>query len=241
MFEQSSMHSNNPAANKTIFNVRSNFTPRFEQNEVSVSGRVESYKVNEDLCFGKRVILAVLLVPRLSGTMDRVPVCIPVDTADWFNVILRPGTPVTVSGQLRTRFDRDGHQYTEVFASFVANTATVAKNGNHVRLTGELVKQPAYRVTPFGREIADTILRVPYSDDETSGVAYIPVVFWGRLAKTMENYGQKETISICGRFQSREYDKMIEDGVYEKKTTFEVSVHHFTPIERNLINNRGIF
>lgn len=241
MFENASVRSNNPAANKPISNVRENFTPRFEQNEVSMCGTVESWSANGDTSFGKEVLSVMLRVPRLSGTVDRVPVCIPNETADLFKITLRPGDPLMVSGQVRTHFDSEGHQHTEVFAYMAANTAIVKNNTNCVRLTGEIAKQPVYRVTPFGRQITDLILRVPYSDPTYRGVAHVPVVFWGNLAKVMETYRVKETISIFGRFQSREYEKLTNSGDLEHKTAFEVSVHHFTPIERNLINNRGIF
>lgn len=146
-----------------------------------------------------------------------------------------------VSGQIRTHFDETGHMRTEVFASVASHTSTVASNHNMVRLTGEIANQPVYNVTPFGREITSTILRVPYSDNGYRGVAQIPVIFWGKLAKTIESYRVDEAISIFGRFQSRDYEKRLENDVVEKKTTFEISTHHFTPIERNFINNRGIF
>ena len=146
-----------------------------------------------------------------------------------------------VSGQIRTHFDDAGHLKTEVFASVAAHTTSVATNSNIVRITGEIAKQPIYNVTPFGREITSAVLRVPYSDNGYRGVAQIPVIFWGSLAKILENYRADEIISVYGRFQSREYDKAVDADKFEKKTAFEVSTHHFTPIERNLLNNRGIF
>ena len=234
------LRSGNTAENKPIFPVR-HFVPRFEQNEVVVCGTIESDAVVYEPRFGCEVLSLVLLVPRLSGVLDRVPVCISFQLASLCNLSLHAGENLMVSGQIRTHFDETGHMRTEVFASVASHTSTVASNHNMVRLTGEIANQPVYNVTPFGREITSTILRVPYSDNGYRGVAQIPVIFWGKLAKTIESYRVDEAISIFGRFQSRDYEKRLENDVVEKKTTFEISTHHFTPIERNFINNRGIF
>lgn len=241
MFENTSVRSNNPAANKTMFTIRENFSSSFEQNEVSVCGTVESVSQYTETLFEKETVSMVLLVPRLSGNVDRVPVCIPVSLIHAFKLSLNLGDALMVNGQVRTRYDDSGHSVMQVFATFAANTFAVLPNKNAVRLTGEIAKQPVYRVTPFGREITDTVLRVPYSDGSYRGAAYVPIMFWGKTAKIMDTYRVNETISVCGRFQSREYDKLQPDGNVVQKTTFEVSVHHFTPIERNLLNNRGLF
>lgn len=234
------LRSGNVAENQSAFPVR-RFVARFEQNEVTVCGTIENDAVVYEPRFGSEVLSLTLLVPRLSGVLDRVPVCISFQTANLCGLSLRAGANLVVSGQIRTHFGEDGHLKTEVFASLAVHTTSVAPNSNTVRITGEIAKQPIYNVTPFGREITSTVLRVPYSDNGYRGVAQIPVIFWGRLAKLLENYHVDETISVFGRFQSREYEKALGDGLVEKKTAFEISTHHFTPVERNLINNRGIF
>ena len=38
-------------------------------------------------------------------------------------------------------------------------------------------------------------------------------------------------LQIDGRIQSREYQKQIEDGVYETRTAYEVSVSKLTVVE----------
>lgn len=234
------LRSGNVAENKSAFPIRY-FAARFEQNEVTVCGTIEDDAVVYEPRFGCEVLSLILLVPRLSGVLDRIPVCISFQMASLCGLSLRKGANLMVYGQIRTHFDEEGHMKTEVFASMAVHATSVVPNSNAVRITGEIAKQPVYNVTPFGREITSTVLRVPYSDNSYRGVAQIPVIFWGKLAKVLENYRVNETISVYGRFQSREYDKAVGDGLLEKKTTFEVSTHHFTPIERNLINNRGIF
>lgn len=234
------LRSGNVAENKSSFPVRQ-FASRFEQNEVTVCGTIEEDAVVYEPRFGREVLSLTLLVPRLSGVLDRVPVCISFQTASLCGLSLRKGENLMVTGQIRTHFDDEGRMRTEVFASVAVHTTSVTSAHNVVRLTGEIAKRPVYNVTPFGRQLTHTVLRVPYSDNDYRGVAQIPVIFWGRLAKMLETYHVDEAISVCGRFQSREYAKVIEEGVAEKRTAFEISVHRFTPIERNLANNRGIF
>lgn len=234
------LRSETATENKASFSGQK-FAARFEQNEVTLCGEIEDDAVVYEPRFGQEVLSFFLLVPRLSGTLDRVPCCISFNTASLCSLSLRKGENLMLAGQIRTHFDEEGRMRTEVFASVAVHTTSITKNANSVRITGEIAKQPMYNVTPFGREITSTVLRVPYSDGGYRGVAQIPVIFWGSLAKALQHYRVNETISVCGRFQSREYEKVWADGTSETKTAFEVSTHHFTPIERNLINNRGIF
>ena len=56
---------------------------------------------------------------------------------------------------------------------------------NQILLDGYICKQPVYRKTPLGREIADLLLAVnrPYGKSD-----YIPCICWGR--KTKEESGR---------------------------------------------------
>lgn len=230
----------NPAEGRPHFRVRKTFSDGFEQNEVTLCGTIEEDAVVYEHAFGKELLSFTLLVQRLSGVLDRVPVCIPFRVASLCQLSLHKGETLMVSGQIRTSFDEDGHLKTEVFPTVAAHTSG-ASSINTVRITGEISKAPVYNITPFGREITTAMLCVPYSDERYRGVAQIPVIFWGRQARQMEQYKPNEIISVFGRFQSREYEKVIDEGAVEYKTAFEISTMRFSPIERRLINNRGIF
>lgn len=236
MFENT-VSSRNPAENKPVFRVGTGVLPCFEQNDVSVCGTVESHSS----CDERGMLSFVLRVPRLSGVMDRIPVSVSAENADAFGLDLAPGQPVMVHGCISSRFDARGHLQVELLALMAANTAHVLHNTNSVRITGEISKPPVFNVTPFGREITSTILHVPYTSGRFRTSAQVPVIFWGSVAKVVAHYSCGETISVAGRFQSREYEKLLEDGSAETRTAFEVSAARLTPIERNLINNRGIF
>lgn len=230
----------NTSEKKASFPVRK-FASRFEQNEVIICGIIENDALVYDPRFGKEVLSIVLLVTRRSGVNDRIPVGIPFELASMCNLSLTAGAHLMVCGQIRTFFDDDGMPKTEVFATLASHISSSAIASNTVRITGKISKPPAYYVTPFGREVTSVVMHVPYSDAEYRGAASIPVIFWGSTARMLQNYKAHEVVSVCGRFQSRDYEKLLPDGTSEKRTTFEVSAYHFTPIERDLINNRGIF
>ncbi len=53
--------------------------------------------------------------------------------------------------------------------------------------------------------------------------AYIPVVVWNEGATSAFGLRKGQTVEVCGRYQSRNYTKRLEDGTAENRTAFEVS------------------
>ena len=92
---------------------------------------------------------------------------------------------------------------------------------NYIFLDGFICKEPVYRKTPLGREIADILLAVnrPYGKSD-----YIPCISWGRNARYANHFRVGERCRIWGRIQSREYMKKISEEQAEKRVAYEVSV-----------------
>lgn len=78
---------------------------------------------------------------------------------------------------------------------------------NQIFLDGYICKQPVYRKTPLGREIADLLLAVnrPYGKSD-----YIPCICWGRNARFASAFEVGEHVQVMGRIQSREYMKKLQ-------------------------------
>ena len=95
------------------------------------------------------------------------------------------------------------------------------QNPNYIFLDGYVCKNPVYRKTPLGREIADVLLAVnrPYGKSD-----YIPCICWGRNARYADQFEVGTHIQIWGRIQSREYQKKIGEDEFEKRVAYEVSV-----------------
>ena len=105
---------------------------------------------------------------------------------------------------------------------------SIIKNPNTIVLSGYVCKQPVYRTTPFNREIADVLIAVNRSYNKSD---YIPCIAWGRNARFAKNLAVGEKIAICGRIQSREYQKRISEEEVKVMTAYEVSISKLSAYE----------
>lgn len=167
---------------------------------------------------GKRFFRLLLEVPRLSGTVDTLPVIVEesiLNSAD-----LTAGEMFTVTGQVRSHNIRtDGRRHLLIF---VFASSLVCEDGeplNDVALEGVICREPTYRRTPLGREICDVMLAVPRAFRRAD---YLPCILWGRTAQEISRCGTRDRIALAGRLQSRVYTKVTESGS-EERTAYEIS------------------
>ena len=161
-----------------------------------------------------------LLVPRLSGTMDHVPLTIP-----GRNLAFMPdeGDRLSVWGQLRTynRHTEQGtHLCVTVFAKGIEPLGEEDMPQNEVSLSGYLCKPAVFRTTPFLREIGDMLIACNRSFNKSD---YLPCIAWGRNARTVSELPVGSRLYIQGRIQSRRYQKQLSDGTVQDRTAHEVS------------------
>ena len=52
---------------------------------------------------------------------------------------------------------------------------------------------------------------------------YIPCIAWGRNAQYASRFQVGDRIRLTGRLQSREYQKLMENGEYMTRNAYEVS------------------
>ena len=133
---------------------------------------------------------------------------------------LSDGEMFTVAGQIRSHNIRsDGRRHLLIF---VFANAIVCEDGdpvNDVILEGPICREPTYRRTPLGREICDIMLAVPRAFKRAD---YLPCILWGRTAQEVSRCHIRDRIRICGRLQSRVYNKVTENGT-EERTAYEIS------------------
>lgn len=167
---------------------------------------------------GREFYRFVLEVPRLSGTVDLLPVIAEAQIINSMDP--SAGEMITVTGQIRSHNQRtEGVRHLMIF---VFATSVIAEDGepiNDVILEGPLCKEPTYRRTPLGREICDGMLAVPRAFRRAD---YLPCIFWGRTAQEVSACHTRDYIRINGRLQSRIYTKLTEDGPTER-TAYEIS------------------
>ena len=136
------------------------------------------------------------------------------------------GCTVEAIGQFRSYNRHEGAKNRLVLSVFVREVNFLPEftdytKTNQIFLDGYICKEPIYRKTPLGREIADILLAVnrPYGKSD-----YIPCIAWGRNARYASGFAVGTRVCIWGRVQSREYTKKLSDVECEKRVAYEVSV-----------------
>lgn len=187
-------------------------------NQITIRGELQSLPEFSHSNHGIPFYRFYLLVSRLSGAVDRLPVVVSQSILD--TVDLSGGEMLTITGQIRSHNVRtDGIRHLMIF---VFATDIVAQEGepiNDVIIEGVICRKPNYRTTPLGREICDVMLAVPRAFHRAD---YLPCILWGRTAQEISACDVRDTIRICGRFQSRSYTKITENGLIER-TAYEIS------------------
>ena len=166
----------------------------------------------------KRFYRFILSVPRLSGTVDLLPVIVEEQLLNTID--LSGGAMLQVQGQIRSHNLREnGTRRLLIFVFANAISATDERPANDVVLQGPLCRQPNLRRTPLGRDICDVMLAVPRAFQRAD---YLPCILWGRTAQEISACHTSDIIRIQGRLQSRIYSKQTEAGT-EERTTYEIS------------------
>lgn len=205
----------------------------FENNQVSMVGEVLSEFVYSHEVFGERFFMVELSVNRLSETGDMIPVMVSERLLDVTKSYI--GKHAHILGQFRS-YNRHEENRNRLVLSVFAREIRMEDEPeegfkpNYIFLDGFVCKQPIYRKTPLGREIADVLLAVnrPYGKSD-----YIPCICWGRNARFADSFAVGGHVQIWGRIQSREYQKKISETEFEKRVAYEVSVSKLEYMEEN--------
>lgn len=191
-------------------------------NKIYLEGKVVSELEYSHEMYGEGFYTFALEVQRLSDSVDLLNVTISERLLAGFDISI--GKEVIVEGQLRSynKFVEGTNKLIlTVFARNIEECTEKSKNPNEIFLDGYICKEPVYRTTPFGREIADVLLAVNRAYNKSD---YIPTIAWGRNSRFCQNLGVGDNIRVWGRLQSREYQKKVSDTEVIKKVAYEVSI-----------------
>ena len=197
-------------------------------NKITAVGRLEGEPCLSHEVMNEPFYTGTLLVKRLSGAADHIPITIPGKL-----MALLPGDRdalLLLTGQVRSYnkvVEGTGRLMVTMFVQSIAETLD-NETLNRVCLTGALCKPPIYRSTPFGREICDMMLAVNRAFGKSD---YIPCIAWGRNAQYASRFGVGDRVKLTGRLQSREYQKLLENGEYMVRNAYEVSAFTLEPAE----------
>lgn len=187
-------------------------------NAVTLRGSLQALPQFSHENHGRKFFRFLLEVPRLSGTVDILPVVAEERVLNEMD--LSGGCMLTVTGQIRSHNVRsNGARHLMIFVFAASVTAEDGEPVNEVNISGPICREPTYRRTPLGREICDVMLAVPRAFHRAD---YLPCILWGRTAQEVSVCHTRDVVSIYGRLQSRVYTKLTEDGP-EERTAYEIS------------------
>ena len=170
-----------------------------ENNQVTVMGEIVSEFTFSHEIFSEGFYMVDIQVARLSESTDIIPVMVSERLLDVSGDYM--GMTVVINGQFRSYNRHEEHKNKLVLSVFAREIEFVDELGENIKtnqifLDGYVCKEPIYRKTPLGREIADLLLAVnrPYGKSD-----YIPCICWGRNARYAANFDPKKSVDELAR------------------------------------------
>jgi len=195
-----------------------------DNNTVTIAGILEDTPVFNHEVYKEKYYVFALVDKRLGDAYDYLKVILS-ERLFGSKFDVRKGDFVIVNGQFRSYNNYTGSGSRLVLSVFAKDirigTEEELENPNQIYLDGFVCKEPVYRTTPFGREIADVLLAVNRSYNKSD---YIPSIAWGRNAKFCRDISVGSRVRIWGRIQSRDYQKRLDDETVVTKTAYEISI-----------------
>ena len=205
-----------------------------ENNQVVIMGTIAGGFTYSHEIFGEGFYMVDVEVQRLSDSTDLIPLMVSERLMDVTRDYT--GTMVMVTGQFRSYNRHEEKKNRLILSVFAREVEMIEEMGesaksNQIYLDGYICKEPIYRKTPLGREIADLLIAVnrPYGKSD-----YIPCICWGRNARFASSFEVGTRCAIWGRIQSREYMKKLSEETAEKRIAYEVSVNKLDLLEEEL-------
>lgn len=166
----------------------------------------------------------ILGVKRYSGYEDLIKV------KYLFPEEISVGDTVAIYGQVKTDLHFNNPKNNSISLYIHANqisdgTEIEEDYHNEVIISGCICKKPILRTTSLAEK---TIAEVVVSVVEQNGTNLIHCIAWSNKARRLSYCKQGDAISLEGRFQSREYNKHMDDDSIEVRTAFEISINSFS-------------
>ena len=196
-------------------------------NHIYLSGVIASDPIHSHTTRTTLYSTFKMSVKRLSGVEDLLDVIIPSILLDESG--LRKGEFASIDGQIRS-YNNKNAETNKLKINAWAQSLKPCEEiyDNRVELIGSVCKTPIYRQTPYGREISDLMLSIPrqiYGDKNVQRYDYLPCISWGSIARMCAELEPRTKLHLVGRFQSRQYIKII-DGIPHDRTAYEISVSY---------------
>lgn len=203
----------------------------YENNNIlTLVGKIVELPEYSHSVLGEGFFESKIEVQRLSGEVDVLPITFSERIVSSLSV----GDQIAIKGQFRSYNKLEGERSKLMLTVFVRELIDVnfAEATNNISLVGYICKEPIYRTTPFGREIADILLAVNRAYNKSD---YLPCIAWGRNARFVKDLSVGEKLEITGRVQSRNYQKKTETDTITK-TAYEISISSINIAEEDVVD-----
>lgn len=210
-----------------------------KNNQAVVAGEIISDFEFSHEVFGEGFYFVKLRVNRLSHSSDTIPLLVSERLIDVAHSHI--GQYLEAHGQFRSYNKHENNKNHLVLSLFVRELEFIDsmenRKPNMIFLDGYICKEPVYRTTPLGREIADVLLAVNRAYGKSD---YIPCICWGRNARYAGNLSVGSRIQLWGRIQSREYQKRVGENNVVSKVAYEISVNKMEYIDDGINLERKV-
>lgn len=202
-----------------------------DNNNVEIGGEIIEEPEFSHEIYDEKFYKFSIKTKRLSEYEDILPVIISERLVNLNDI--KVGAIVKIFGQFRSYNLQTETRNKLVLSIFVKDIEFTDDESilttNDANFVGYICKEPIYRKTPLGREIADVLVAINRTYRKSD---YIPCILWGRNAKYCETLKVGDLVKLNGRIQSRSYEKKLENGEVLKKTAYEVSVSKFASADK---------
>lgn len=203
-----------------------------DNNNVEIGGEIIEEPEFSHEIYDEKFYKFSIKTKRLSEYEDILPVIISERLVNLNDI--KVGSIVKIFGQFRSYNLQTETRNKLVLSIFVKDIEFTDDESilttNDANFIGYICKEPVYRKTPLGREIADVLVAINRTYRKSD---YIPCILWGRNAKYCETLNVGDLVKLNGRIQSRSYEKKLENGEVLKKTAYEVSVSKFASADKS--------
>ena len=190
-----------------------------DTNEITIIGQVETIDETFEN-HGKKFQKILVRVVRLSGQADYIPVIYLAD-----KIALNVFDRIKITGSVRTRNNTSsGKSKLELYVYAEWLDLTDEEDINEFTISGYVCKPVQYRETPKGVKISD--IMVAYNGTFNHSY-YMPTLTFNKVALAAKDLEVGDKITISGRFQSRDYNKIVDNVSYQR-TAYELAIKSFT-------------
>lgn len=190
-------------------------------NKINLKGYIRNIQ-NSHIINETQYQSADMIVQSRSGIEDNIRLvfkqCIQIPCEDDI---------ISITGSVRSHTEQlENKNKVNIYVSTYFDKPENQINNNELQIDGRICKIDQLRKTSNGKLNFHAILAnniyVPESNMKINN--YIPLVFWGKLAKEASKLNINDKILINGQLHSRTYTKTLENNEKEIRTAHEIVV-----------------